>query len=97
MEDENRKSSPVSGWKKEGAAVGLEVKEKTVGYILAALGLVAGLAWNEAIKALIERFFPVGTSTLLVRFSYAVLITIVVVVVSIYLTRLNKRKENLLK
>jgi len=97
MEDENQRSVRVNDWKKEGAAVGLEVKEKTVGYILAALGLVAGLAWNEAIKALIERFFPVGTSTLLVRFSYAVLITIVVVVVSIYLTRLSKKKENLSK
>ena len=31
-----------------------EVREKTFGYIVASFGLVAGLAWNEAIKAMIE-------------------------------------------
>ena len=34
-----------------------EIKEKTIGYILAAFGLVAGLAWNEAIKSFIDQFF----------------------------------------
>ena len=30
------------------------VRERTMGYIVGALGLVAGLAWNDAIKSLIE-------------------------------------------
>ena len=29
-----------------------EVRKKTIGYIVAALGLVAGLAWNDAIKTI---------------------------------------------
>jgi hypothetical protein len=32
----------------------LKVREQTVNYILAAFGFVAGLAWNEAIKSLID-------------------------------------------
>ena len=34
--------------KQEGAELKKEVREKTLGYILTAFGLVAGLAWNEA-------------------------------------------------
>ena len=35
-----------------------EVRQKTRDFILAAFGFVAGLAWNEAVKALIEEVFP---------------------------------------
>ncbi len=35
-----------------------EFKKRVAGYILAGLGLVAGLAWNDAIKALIDSLFP---------------------------------------
>ena len=70
-----------------------EVKEKTVGYIVAALGLVAGLAWNDAVKALIEFFFPTQQNTLLARFIYAGIITMIVVIVTVYLVRLSKRNK----
>jgi hypothetical protein len=73
-----------------------EVREKTVGYITAALGLVAGLAWNEAIKAFIEHLFPLQKDTLVAKLFYAVAITLVVVFLSIYLMRLvsvGKEKE----
>lgn len=66
-----------------------EIREHTVGYILTALGLVAGFAWNEAIKSLIEYIFPVGQNGLVARFVYAGLITLVVVIVSSYLMRLS--------
>jgi hypothetical protein len=45
-----------------------ELKKQTLGYIVGALGLVAGLAWNEAIKAFIEFLFPLSQDTLLVKF-----------------------------
>ncbi|MEK7162474.1 MAG: DUF5654 family protein [Patescibacteria group bacterium] len=69
-----------------------EVKERTLGYIVAALGLVAGLAWNEAIKSLIEYLFPIaGGGGLLAKFLYAILATIVVVIISSYLVQILKR------
>lgn len=72
-----------------------EVKEKTIGYILAAFGLVAGLAWNEAIKALITVFFPAptGNNDVLIKVIYAVVVTVVIVIVSVYLARLIAKKE----
>jgi len=43
--------------KSESAKISREVKEKTFGFIVTAFGLVAGLAWSEAIQSLIKSFF----------------------------------------
>ncbi len=75
--------------KEEQARLRKEIQEKTVGYILAALGLVAGLAWNEAIKSLIDQFFPSNGNSILIRFVYAIIITIIVVVATVYLIKLT--------
>jgi len=70
-----------------------EIRKKTVGYIVTALGLVAGLAWNDAVKALIEYFFPAEQNSLQAKLIYAVLITIVVVLASVYLAKIFKKEE----
>lgn len=57
-----------------------QVREKTTGYILAAFGLVAGLAWNDAIKSTIDRFFPLDQGNIVIKFAYALIITIIVVI-----------------
>lgn len=51
-----------------------------------AFGLIAALAWNDAIKAIIIRFMPKGSSItgLLI---YAILITIIAVVATILIAR----------
>ena len=74
--------------RKEGKRQFREVKERTLGYVIAALSLVAGLAWNEAIKAIIESLFPIQQNSLRVKILYALLITFAVVFISIYLARL---------
>ena len=68
--------------KEEQAKIRKEAIEKTIGYILAAFGLVAGLAWNEAIKALIDTFFPLDKNGIIIKFVYAILVTGVVVAVT---------------
>ena len=70
-----------------------EVRERTLGYVVAAFGLVAGLAWNDAIKALIEYLFPLQESTLSAKIIYAFLITLVVVICTMYLNRLFRKSE----
>ena len=79
--------------RQSSAELSREVREKVVGYIVAAFGLVAGLAWNDAVKAAIETFFPTQENSLWARFGYAIFISIVVVVVSISLLKLTKRDE----
>lgn len=75
----------LDNFKKEPEEMKKQIKKQTLGYVVAAFGLVAGLAWNEAIKSLIEYLFPIGQNTLLAKFGYAVLITAIVVAVTIYL------------
>ena len=55
--------------------------------ITAAFAFVAGLAWNEAIQKLIEEFYTAGGAVtgLLI---YAVIVTIVAVVVTVLLARI---------
>ncbi len=76
----------------ETRSIRQEVRQQTLGYIIAAFGLVAGLAWNEAIKALIERFFKDGSDSLSAKFLYAIVITLAVVILTIYLARLKEKK-----
>lgn len=71
-----------------------EVKGKSFGYISAALGLVAGLAWNDAITTLINKLFPLAKDAVPMKFVYAILITIVVVILITYLDKLATRGEN---
>jgi len=62
-----------------------ELRQKTFGYIIAAFGLVAGLAWNDAIKIAIEYVFPFSTETIIAKLIYAIVITLIVVLLSIYI------------
>ncbi len=69
-----------------------EIKDQTSGYMMTAFGLVAGLAWNDAIKSLIDFIFPfAGESSLWAKFIYAVLITIVVILVGKYIFKSDKK------
>lgn len=70
-----------------------EVRSRTFGYISGALGLVAGLAWNDAISGMIEALFPVAKDTVLIKFLYAALVTIAVVVLVKYLDKMINREE----
>ena len=69
-----------------------EVKRQVLTYVTAAFGLIAGLAWNEAIKELIDYLFPISNS-LLAKFVYAIVMTFVVILISLYLIKLFKKEE----
>ncbi len=70
-----------------------KVHEKAIGYILAAFGLVAGLAWNEAIKEAIQVLYPLDQDSLTAKFIYAGIMTVIVVIVSVVLLRGSGEKK----
>jgi len=76
--------------KGKGAELEKEIREKTLGYIITSFGLVAGLAWNDAIKALIDRFASDPGNGLKAKFLYALIMTIFVVAISLYLSKIFK-------
>lgn len=63
------------------------IMETMLTLITTAFEFVAGLAWNEAIQKLIEEFYTAGGAVtgLLI---YAVIVTIVAVVVTVLLARI---------
>ena len=78
--------------KKESEEIRNEIQEKVIGYIGAGLGVIASLAWNEAIKALIEYVFPLKQNTILAKFLYAGAMTLVLIFVTMYLVRIFSAK-----
>ncbi|OGM92538.1 hypothetical protein A2755_00375 [Candidatus Wolfebacteria bacterium RIFCSPHIGHO2_01_FULL_48_22] len=63
---------------------------KAAGYILAGFGLVAALAWNDAIQTLVNTIFTAESNTIIAKFIYALIITLVLVIISLRL----EKKEN---
>jgi len=76
---------------REGGKIESEFRQKVAGYITAAFGLVVGLAWNDAIKSLIEYWFPLDKNSITVKFVYALAMTVVLVILSSYLIRIFKK------
>ncbi|MFA6027468.1 MAG: DUF5654 family protein [Patescibacteria group bacterium] len=70
-----------------------EAKKQMYTYLVSAFGLIAGLAWNDAIKSLIESMFPLGTETIWAKFIYALVITLFVVLASAFFARLLHTNE----
>jgi hypothetical protein len=69
------------------------VRERTAGYIVTSLGLVVGLAWNDAISTVIKYFFPIDNNTMVAKIIYASILTIIIVLISDGLLR-NKDKDS---
>ena len=67
--------------------VGKEVIKTVITLVTTAFGLVAGLSWNDAIQALIGQFFEAG-SALTGQIIYAVIVTVIAVIVTILLARM---------
>lgn len=57
---------------------------------LSGFSLVAALAWNELIKSIIDRYIPQGSSVIS-HLIYAIVVTTVVVLVTMYLGGVAKR------
>jgi hypothetical protein len=65
-----------------------KAKQQTLTYVTAGLGLVAGLAWNEAIGSMIEYLIPLEKDSIWAKFLYAIIVTVVLVLITDHLARL---------
>lgn len=70
-----------------------EVLDKFSALITTALGLVAALAWNTAIQTLFTTIFGEAGGALVGQFFYAILVTIIVIVATIYVGRAAERAK----
>ncbi|TAJ45873.1 DUF5654 family protein [Methanofollis fontis] len=70
-----------------------EVLDKIAALMTAAFGLVAALAWNGAIQALFKEMFGEAES-LPAMFSYALIVTILAVIATIWIARAAARAKS---
>ncbi len=89
---DNKKVSKTSKQKNEFK---IQILETFAALITAAFGLIAALAWNEAIKGLISKFFDSGDG-LLANFVYAIVVTIIAVVFAILITNSIKKAKDMI-
>ncbi len=94
------KTVMVSDKEKKRDEFKLEVIQTFATLITAAFGLVAALAWNEAIKSIIGVAFnnPVYTgiesAALAGLFVYAIIVTIIAVIFSIFIARSARKAKD---
>jgi C4-dicarboxylate transporter len=65
-------------------------QEQVTTFLSAAFGFVAGLAWNDAISTFINYIFPSTRNTIIAKFIYAVLITLIAVIILTSIKRFSK-------
>ena len=70
-----------------------EVIEKLAALITAAFGLVAALAWNGAIQTIFKQIYG-ETSTIMAMIVYAVIVTLIAVIATIWIGRISQRKKD---
>lgn len=96
MSDEEIKEPQATVEEKKNLRI--EILEKVSTLATAGLGLVAALAWNDAIKAIFDQLFPKPGDNVAALVGYALLITIIIVIITIQLGRaLNLAKKELSK
>ena len=77
----------------EKADLKIELVDKIISLSSAGFGLVAALAWNDAIQGLFTSLFG-AQSGLIAKFAYAVIVTVFVVIVTYRLGRWSNRLKN---
>jgi uncharacterized membrane protein YccC len=86
--------SRFSRLREEEKAIRRAVKERVSTAMTGAFGLVAALAWNDAVKSLIDYFYPAAQgNNIWPKFLYAIIVTIVVSLAVYALTKLFANKE----
>lgn len=70
-----------------------ELIEQMLTLVTSGFGVVAALAWNEAIQAFVKEFLEpkIPGSGLISKFIYAVIITVFIVVITYELSRIAAR------
>ena len=79
----------------EPTSIKHEILDKIAALIAAAFGLVAALAWNEAIKALFREYFG-PTDQVGPMIVYAIIVTMIAVVLTIFVARAASQAKALL-
>jgi len=66
-------------------------KDNFVTFIISALGLVAALSWNDAVRTTIDTLFP-SQANLIYKYYAAIVVTIISITATFFLSKLKPEK-----
>ena len=72
-----------------------EILDKTAALIIAAFGLIAALAWNDAVKAIFKAVFG-DTSTIGPMLLYAIIVTVIAVMLTMTVARATAKAKSMM-
>ncbi len=70
------------------------IRSKTLTYLVTGLSLVAGLAWNDAIKVTIDYLLPNTGNGIIAKIFYAFTLTLFIGFILVYLEKHFEDKPN---
>jgi len=77
------------------STVAAQALDKTQTLIDAGIITLASIAWSDVIQSIIARFNPLGKDSIKTKLIYAIVITVIVVVYTMYSDKIfKKKKEN---
>jgi len=97
--NDSSKVIPKTNWKqqKRSLIINHEVSKFTKAFrenfatlIISALGLVAALSWNDAIKTTIDTLFP-SVGNVIYKYYVAIIVTIISVVITYFISKLKPK------
>lgn len=73
-----------------------EIIDKISTLMISAFGLVAALAWNDAITSLFKEGGPLHFMSAYGPFAYAIIVTILVVVLTIWIIKFTEKSKTII-
>lgn len=81
--------------KEKDSSLALEVLDKINSLAAAGFGVVAALAWNDTIKGIFQLYFPTPEGNVWAQLLYAIVLTVLIVLITVYLARSTKKIKDL--
>lgn len=71
-----------------------ETRKQVAAFVMGGLAITIGLSWNEAVKSSIDEYFPLQKSGgVQAKFTYALILTILMVLLTIFIVNMGIYKE----
>jgi len=86
---ENQNERPVKKISKRVKGLTREVSAQILNLATSSLGLVAALAWNDAVQSIFKEYFPTS-SGVVAKIIYALVVSVLIVIVTVNLTKLSR-------
>jgi len=70
-----------------------DFKSKALGFAITGFSVIVGMSYNETLKTIINRFFPLNSDVIAARILYSLVLTLLLVILIDYIQRLDNEAQ----